>query len=231
MNQQITTITSLPGMPRPDPVTGRLERRIVAWMPSDPSQQVGLVRPLTDGERDGARERIYQLGRALSARDPRALERSVAGMLLSFPSGRANGEEARAVVGAYAVALSDLPPWAVNEAARRWTRGEVAGGNPTFPPSSAELHQAATSVVDGFRREAWMLERMLAGAVNQPAPKLSRERRAEIETEARRNAAQAGLDSRAAAKGLDPEATMAGIADAKPPASTFNPLDFDPLGR
>ena len=201
-------------------------------MPSDPTKPVSLVRALTAEERAKAEQRLELVTRSLDHRDPRSLERSVVGMLLSFPSGRATGEEARAVAAAYVNALSDLPPWAVNEAARRWTRGQAGAGNPAFPPSSAELYDVASRIVSEFRFEAASLERMLAGAPEtQPVPKMSRERIAAIAEDTKRAMAKASLDAKAAALGLDPVKTMAGIDNAKPGPSTFSQPQFDPLGR
>lgn len=189
-------------------------------MPSDPLLPATLVRALTDAERERAQGRLDELQFALAHRDDQAAQRMVGALMLSFPSARVSGEDARTMLAAYVAALTDLPPWAVNEAARRWTRGR-AGGVKAFPPSSAELHEAANQIVEGFKFEAAMLERMLAGVVEtEPMPTLSRERRADMHVQVQRAIAKASLDQRAAAQGLDPKAVMAEIDDTKP-TSTF----------
>lgn len=197
-------------------------------MPSDPTKPVSLVRALTDPERERIQDRLAELWRSLEHRDPRSLERAVVGMLLSFPSGRATGEEARAVAAAYVNALSDLPPWAVNEAARRWTRGQAGAGNAAFPPSSAELYELAANIAGEFKFEAASLERVLTGIPEtRPVPTMSRERMTEIAEDTKRAMARASLDAKAAAMGLDPAETMKGIDDRKQadavPHAQFNP--------
>ncbi len=129
------------------------------------------------------------------------------------------------MVAAYTNALNDLPPWAVNEAARRWTRGMVVGGNPAFPPSSAELHAVSRTVVAAYRFEAAMLERMLVGKVqNEPVHKLSRARKLEIESQTRHKLADEALKARAAALGMDPDQTLKDIENQKQNDAGFDRL-------
>lgn len=194
-------------------------------MPSDPTKPVSLVRALSIAERQDGAQRLAVLANALEARDQRALERIVAGLLLSFPSGRASGAEAQVVVGAYVSAMSDLPPWAVNEAARRWTRGQVPGANTTFPPSSAELYGVAETIVQAFKFEEAMLERMLSGVVvNEPVPVLSRERKADVEANIQRIVAKAGLEQRAAAVGANAAELLKGMDNQPAPKTGFEKL-------
>jgi hypothetical protein len=185
-------------------------------MPDDPNRPAELTRFLSTQERQRIQARIDHLEAALEIRDTEALRRAVGGMLLSFPSGRATGEEARIVVAAYVNAVSDQPPWAVNEAAKKWSRGE-AGGKPTFPPSSAELHQVADRQLVPVRAEIHWLKRALAGVtVDRRQPVQSRTRRAMIESHAKSIASRLALEQRASELGLDPKAALAEIPDAPP---------------
>lgn len=183
-----------------------------------------LTRSLTNSERQQISARIARLDANIEVRDPRQLERAVTGMLLSFPSGRA-ADDAELVVAAYVNTLSDLPAWAVNEAAKRWARGQGgSNSNPAFPPSAAQLHQLATMVVGPVRAEAAHLRRLLAAVSAPPAKQITREHRQDNEIAAQATRAREGLARRAADLGLDPQAALAEIPNREHP-SGFSQLD------
>lgn len=216
MNQEIARAENR--LPTPDRIVGEITRTLVCFMPDDPRTPAELTRSLSATERRQIEARIADLEARLALRDDAALKRAIGAMLLGFPSARASSEEAAVVVSAYVVAVSDQPPWAVNEAARRWMRGE-AGGNPAFPPSSAELHQAADKVLVPVRAEIFWLNRALNGTViDRRQQTFSRERRKALENHAMSLASATALEERAAKLGLDPKATLAGIPDAPPRA-------------
>ncbi len=212
MNQELTTSTrKVLGPPRPDPELSASTRNLVCWMPSDPTSPAQLMRALSDAERSRIETRVEKLEAALELRDYRGVERSVAGLMLSIPSGRASGEEARAIVAAYVNVLSDAPPWAVNEAANRFARGLVASANPAFPPSGAEVHQEVERVLTPYRAELLRLQQMLNGVVvERELPKRSREQTKAIEAEAQRVIAERALKARAVELG---EANAAALVD------------------
>lgn len=174
---------------------------------------VELTRSLTVTEREKIERRLAEIDGHLSARDPAALRRIIAGMMLSIPSGRASGDEAAAIVAAYVNAVSDLPPWAVTAAANRFIRGQVKSANPAFPPSGAELHVEADKELVPLRAEKMRLERMLTAVVaNRKIPPNDRNRQAVIENQAKAIAARVGLSARAAEMGVD----LATIPNAPP---------------
>lgn len=214
MAQELSTVSRQQVMPPIDPATSHLRHRTVSTIPSDPTRPVSLVRALSAVERAQIHERLMILRGALGARDERSIERSVAGMMLGFPSGRASGDEARAVVAAYTTFLANLPPWAVSEAAKKFARRGVPDANPAFPPSSAELHETASAIVATYQVEAALLERMLTGEVSGPIPVMSRERKEQIEAEVKATIADASLRQTAAELGIDYDEAMRKIPDA-----------------
>lgn len=215
MQQQIAI--SGETMPALDRRTNEITRTLVCWTPSDPTKPVELTRYLSETERAQIRRRAAELRSSLEARDLRLSERNVTAMLLTFPSGRATGEEARMVRAAYVQALADLPPWAISEATNRWARGTAGAENPAFAPSAAEIHKLATAVLAPVRIELAKLERILVGVV---APRLTirpREEQQAIESHARETAAVLALEARAVALGIaDPKEALAKIPNAPP---------------
>jgi hypothetical protein len=181
----------------PNQELARFASSLTCWTPSNPLEKLGLIRSLTGAEREQIRDRVEQLRAAIEARDPRATQRAIAGMMLSYPSGRASGDEAAAVVAAYVNALSDLPPWAITEAVNRFIRGHVPAANAAFAPSGAEIHQEARKVVTPLLAELRTLDRLLEGETMQDiGRKLSRERSTQIEDMRVRAVSDAALRQR-----------------------------------
>ncbi|MCK1437067.1 hypothetical protein IVA97_18340 [Bradyrhizobium sp. 15] len=89
-------------------------------------------------------------------------------MLLAFPAaGSASEAAAQARSDVYDDALSDVPPWAINNAIKRWSRGEVPSDlalgpvNYTFAPSPAVLRKIAKYELAPFQEQAVKLRRLL----------------------------------------------------------------------
>ena len=123
---------------------------------------------LSANERSALETRARVVDRCLEHRDNREIAKIVAEMLASYPSARAAGEEARMVIAAYVSSLSDLPPWAVQEAARQWARGKAGSDAPAFPPSSAQLYASAETSIARFRLERSRIADALQSAEHQP---------------------------------------------------------------
>lgn len=166
MNQIARTDQNKP--PAPDIALNKATRTLVCWTPSNPSEPVELTRALSADERAWIERRVETIEAALAQRDNALTARAVTSMMLSIPSGRASGDEAKAVVAAYVMVLGDTPPWAVTAAATAYMRGEVKGANAAFAPSAAEMHQEARRRMTPHiaERDRWL--RILAGV---PAPR------------------------------------------------------------
>lgn len=90
---------------------------------------------------------------------------AVARLLVAFPATDVTGGAAGARAEAFAIALDDLPAWAVAAACRDWLRGEggKGGENYAFAPSPPQLRRLAERHVTVARGRAVTLE-LLAGA-------------------------------------------------------------------
>lgn len=112
-------------------------------------------------------------------------------MLLAMPVGGSSSEaaaEARADM--YDDALSDIPPWAIDAAIKRWIKGEVpelrmGTLNFTFAPPPAILRKLCKLELQPFEDQAVKLTRLLSSVSAEramdPAP---------IEPEIRSNGAR-----------------------------------------
>lgn len=178
MTQELAqTPTRQVGPPRPAPELSAATRNLVCWIPSDPNEPVGLTRLLAGDERQRIENRIAEIEASLAQRNARSVERSIAAMMLSIPSGRASGDEARAIVSAYVATLGDMPPWAVERAAMRFAGGEVTTANPAFAPSGAEVRKETDRLLVPYRAEIMRLRQILGGVAREtisrstPTPK------------------------------------------------------------
>lgn len=123
---------------------------------------------LTPGDRSALEVRGRVLERSIEHRDNREIAQIVADMLASYPSARTVGEEARMVITAYVSSLSDLPPWAVQDAARQWARGKAGSDAPAFPPSSAQLYASAEANISRLQLERSRIADALQAVEHQP---------------------------------------------------------------
>lgn len=108
---------------------------------------------LTDEQRAGISEKIADLEVFARVSQPREHRESTLGligkMLLAYPMAGSSAEAGKARGEAYLDALDDVPAWAINEAIRRWHRGEGGGQgcNYRFAPAPAELRFAAMQLL------------------------------------------------------------------------------------
>ena len=93
---------------------------------------------------------------------------AVAQVLVAFPVTDA-GVAGTARAEAFAMALDDLPAWAVAAACRQWLRGEggIGGENYAFAPSPPQLRRLAERHARCALGRAITLER-LADAIAEP---------------------------------------------------------------
>lgn len=137
-----------------------------------------LLEPLDAGQRRALERRAEALamvtapmrGDAQTARARSALA-ALFGSIATL-----SGRDAAAMVGAYMVALADLPAWAVEAACMRAVRGGVAGLNPDFAPTAARLHGLAREAMADATAERVKISEVLRARIEPPADPAMRER-------------------------------------------------------
>jgi hypothetical protein len=103
----------------------------------------------------------------------------LAKMLMGYPMANASEAANEARAEAYLIALDDAPPWAINEAIRRWHRGEGGGSdaNYRFAPAPAELRYAVMQILQLAKQTIAHLEALLSAPTAEramdPAPLFS----------------------------------------------------------
>jgi len=190
----ITTTTKPTGPAMPAPQTPA-QRRTLAALTSGATTEGGKMvllpgKEISADERRGMEGRLSTLRRYLDERNRPATEAIVSAFLASYGSSRGSDHEARLVVGTYASVLAEIPPWAVAETARAWTRGGYGATASAFAPSAAQFYEAASRIIRGYSREADDLAAVLA-AETQPTPEGERDRVMERMGEVRANLAEA----------------------------------------
>lgn len=132
---------------------------------------------LTPQDRSEAEERLKQVGALITGANLTTNESAKARlslltkMLLAFPAvGSSSEAAAQARSDVYDDALSDIPPWALNAAIKRWSRGEVPSDlnlgslNFNFAPAPAVLRKLAKLELGPFETQAHHLRRLLKAA-------------------------------------------------------------------
>lgn len=120
-------------------------------------------------ERQAMQGRLSTLRRYLDERSRPSTEAIISAFLTSYNSTRGSEHEIRVVIGTYASVLAEIPPWAVAETARAWTRGAYGAVASAFAPSAAQFYEAAARIIRSYQREADELTAVL-GAETRPVP-------------------------------------------------------------
>lgn len=120
--------------------------------------------------------RATELARQIADRDPDAVERQVAALMLTFRD-KSGDEDARTIARAYRAALADLSTPAVLAAIDRFARGKI-DRNHAFAPSTAEIHVEAARIESAMRDE---LQRLRPAPIQIASePEVSPEERARV---------------------------------------------------
>ena len=83
--------------------------------------------------------------------------------MLGYPAaGNTTDEAAEARLSFYHEAVSDIAPWALDAAIKRWVRGDVAKGNIDFAPSPGALRRMCEEELEPFKAQVWKLSRLLS---------------------------------------------------------------------
>lgn len=165
------TIANGPAMPAPQTPA---QRRTLSALTSGATVENGRMvllpgKEISADERRGMEGRLSTLRRYLDERSRPATEAIVSAFLTSYGSTRGSEHEMRVVIGTYASVLAEIPPWAVAETARAWTRGAYGAVASAFAPSAAQFYEAAARIIRSYQREADELTSVL-GAETRPVP-------------------------------------------------------------
>lgn len=120
--------------------------------------------------------RATELARQIGDRDPDAVERQVAALMLTFREKSAD-DDARTIGKTYRAALSDISTPAVLAAIERFVRGKI-DRNHAFAPSSAEIHVEAERIEREMRQELHRLRPSPQAVLSEPD--ISPEERARV---------------------------------------------------
>ena len=96
-------------------------------------------------------------------------------MLLGYPvAGGSSDKAAEARLDFYREAVSDIAPWALDAAIKRWVRGDIDKGNIDFAPSPGALRRLCEDELEPFEAQAWKINRLLSAVpiekAMDPAP-------------------------------------------------------------
>jgi hypothetical protein len=84
-------------------------------------------------------------------------------LLLGYPAaGGASEQAAEARLSFYHEAVSDIAPWALDAAIKRWVRGDIDKGNIDFAPSPGALRRLCEDELEPFKAQIFKLDRLLS---------------------------------------------------------------------
>lgn len=84
-------------------------------------------------------------------------------LLLGYPTaGGATEQAAEARLGFYLESVSDIAPWALDAAIKRWVRGDIGKGNIDFAPSPGALRRLCEEELEPFEAQIFKLRRLLS---------------------------------------------------------------------
>jgi hypothetical protein len=165
IREQLDTMLSLP-LP-----LARLEKSLgtVTW----PGQPTRLNFPsgqgLTEEQREDITAHIEQLRQAMTGENLSASQLSKARLslltklMLGYPAaGGSSAEAAQSRLSFYLEAVSDIAPWALDAAIKRWVRGDVDKGNVDFAPSPGALRRMCEEELEPLEAQMFKLNRLLS---------------------------------------------------------------------
>lgn len=187
IREQLDMMLSLP-LP-----LARLERSLgtVKW----PDQPERLNFPsgmdLSEADRKDLSDRLRELQRVTTGENlaPTACSKArlslLTRMLLGYPvAGGGTEQAAEARLGFYLEAVSDIAPWALDAAIKRWVRGDIGKGNVDFAPSPGALRRLCEEELEPFQVQMFRLRRLLSAMpverAMDPTPIPPEERRGEL---------------------------------------------------
>jgi hypothetical protein len=165
IREKLDTMLSLP-LP-----LARLERSLgtVRW----PGQRERLNFPsgmeLSETDRQKLSARLIELKQVITGENLSAAQCSKARLslltklLLGYPTaGGATEEAGQARLDFYRESVSDIAPWALDAAIKRWVRGDIGKGNIDFAPSPGALRRLCEEELEPFQGQILKLTRLLS---------------------------------------------------------------------
>ena len=142
-------------------------RRLLDVMLSGATQNGGALellpgKVLDESDRRAMQGRLLTLRRNLDHRDRSQARTTLVAFLASYGSNRGSESDAEMQIASYLAVMGDIPPWAIAEAARAWTRGGYGAVASAFAPSAAQFHEVAAAIVRPYLVEAEQLEAVLS---------------------------------------------------------------------
>lgn len=165
IREQLDTMLSLP-LP-----LARLEKSLgtVKW-PDQPTRiNFPAGQGLTEEQREEIKAKLDQLRQAMTGGNLSAAQLSKARLslltklMLGYPAAGASSDEAaQSRLSFYLEAVSDIAPWALDAAIKRWVRGDVDKGNVDFAPSPGALRRLCEEELEPFEAQIFKLTRLLS---------------------------------------------------------------------
>lgn len=165
IREKLDTMLSLP-LP-----LARLERSLgtVRW----PGQAERLNFPsgmeLSEADRQELNARLIELKQIITGENLSPVQCSKARLslltklLLGYPTaGGATDEAGQARLDFYRESVSDIAPWALDAAIKRWVRGDIGKGNIDFAPSPGALRRLCEEELEPFEGQILKLTRLLS---------------------------------------------------------------------
>jgi hypothetical protein len=120
---------------------------------------------ITDEHRQALLADAAHIERFTEDRRPERVTALVSMLLTAFPHREVSSDAATLKLAVYKVALEDVPTWAVEEAAKRWIRGDVGDGG--FAPTPPQLRLAARDIVAVALGKALTMRKLAAMPVQR----------------------------------------------------------------
>lgn len=111
--------------------------------------------------------RIAELDAAMIPATRETALKAVTVLLAASSASPMSDDQASAVMIGFAVALDDIPGWAIDVASRSWLRGEglSPGDNPAFRPTPAQIRRLSLAALLPHRTERHRLRSLLDARV------------------------------------------------------------------
>lgn len=165
IREKLDTMLSLPL------VFARLEKSLgtVTWPGQTTRVNFPLGMDLSEEDRKYLAGRLEEINQAMTGSNLGPKECSKArlslliNLMLGYPAaGSTTDQAAEARLNFYHEAVSDIAPWALDAAIKRWVRGDVGKGNIDFAPSPGALRRLCEDELEPFKAQAWKLNRLLS---------------------------------------------------------------------
>ncbi len=105
-------------------------------------------------------------------------------------AGGGTEQAAEARLSFYLEAVSDMAPWVLDAAIKRWVRGDIGKGNIDFAPSPGALRRLCEEELEPFDAQIFKLKRLLSALPIERAMDPAPIQPAEIQTAIGKSAPQ-----------------------------------------